>query len=118
MHFISFIQTALLFKTLIFTKVPRTFCRFTTIPSVHKKHPGKNSILAIGSSCMGRWRLRPNSGGSGGGSTGNEVGEVCGLTSDRIVAEVQAEKRPAAVLSVARRTAAAALLLRRGGGST
>jgi hypothetical protein len=52
------------------------------------------------------------------GSDGDDVGEVCGLTSDRIVAEVRADKRPAAVLGGARRTAAATLLLRRGGGST
>jgi hypothetical protein len=45
------------------------------------------------------------------GSDGNEVGEVCGLTSDQIVGEVQAEKRPAAVLGGARWTAAATLLL-------
>jgi hypothetical protein len=45
--FTKFSQTILLFKKLLFTKVPGTFCRFTTIPSVHPKHPGKNSDLAM-----------------------------------------------------------------------
>jgi hypothetical protein len=67
---------------------------------------------------MGRRQIRPNSGGSGGGVERERGGGGCGLTSDRIVAEVQAEKRPAAVLGGVRWTAAATLLLRRGGGST
>jgi hypothetical protein len=60
--FTKFSQTILLFKKLLFTKVPGTFCRFTTIPSVHPKHPGKNSDLAL-------WPL---------GAVAGPVGEIPG----------------------------------------
>jgi hypothetical protein len=55
-HFIRFSQTVLLFKKLLFTKVPGTFCRFTTIPSVDTKHPGKNRFLAMSSLGVGAAR--------------------------------------------------------------
>jgi hypothetical protein len=88
------------------------------VHSVHRKVPGKKRGLAIGSLDQWRRRARLNPAALAAGSAEAEVGEVCGLTSDRIVAEFRAEKRPATVLGGARRTAAAALLLRRGGGST
>jgi hypothetical protein len=47
MHFTRFCKTQLLLKIQLFTKVPGTFCRFTTIPSAHTKHPGNKSDLAM-----------------------------------------------------------------------
>jgi hypothetical protein len=47
MHFTRFCKTQLLLKIQLFTKVPGTFCRFTAIPSVHTKHPGNKSDLAM-----------------------------------------------------------------------
>jgi hypothetical protein len=57
MDFTRFSKDQLLFKKLLFTKVPGTFCRFTTIPSVHTKHPGKNRFLAM--SPLGVGAARP-----------------------------------------------------------
>jgi hypothetical protein len=57
MHFTCFSQTHVLFKKLIFTEVPGTFYRFTTIPSVHTKHSGMKRCLAM--SPMGVGAVRP-----------------------------------------------------------
>jgi hypothetical protein len=40
----------------------------------------------------GRWRLRPNSGEPAAGSAGEVVGEACGLTIDRFLSGVGAER--------------------------
>jgi hypothetical protein len=49
-------KTHVLFKFQLFTKTTGIFCRFTTMPSLHTKHPGINSDLAMWPS--GRWPAR------------------------------------------------------------
>jgi hypothetical protein len=57
MDFTRISKVTLLFKKLLFTKIPGTFCRFTTIPSVHIIHPGKNRFLAMSPLGVGAARL-------------------------------------------------------------
>jgi hypothetical protein len=47
MDFTSFYKTQPLLKIQLFTKVPGTFCRFTTMPLLCTKHPGENPDLAM-----------------------------------------------------------------------
>jgi hypothetical protein len=68
MDFTRISKVTLLFKKLLFTKIPGTFCRFTTIPSVHIIHPGKNRFLAMSPL------------GVGGGAAGRNSGEPAALS--------------------------------------
>jgi hypothetical protein len=53
MDFTIISKTHVLFKLQLFTKTPGIFCRFTTMPLLHTKHPGINQDLAMWPS--GRW---------------------------------------------------------------
>jgi hypothetical protein len=54
MDFQSFSKTVLLLKFPLYTGVLGLFCRFTTMPSIHTKHPGKNKEDAMWSLA---WRV-------------------------------------------------------------
>jgi hypothetical protein len=86
---------ALLLKKLLFTKVPETFCRFTTIPSIHTKHPGKNRFLAMSPLGVGGGAAGRNSGEPAVLSAGEGAGEVCELTKDRFAAKERSGAAPA-----------------------
>jgi hypothetical protein len=47
MNILRISNSHILLKLLLFTKAPGIFCRFTTMPLLHTKHPGNNSDLAM-----------------------------------------------------------------------
>jgi hypothetical protein len=108
---------ATLLKLWFYTEAPRSSSKFTSMPSDHRKVPGKNSILAIRPLGMGRLRLRPNSGDRRRWGVGEKVGEVCDLTKGPFMAGVGAEGQLAAVLVDARRRRPWWPRLRRGEGT-
>jgi hypothetical protein len=71
---------ATLLKLWFYTEAPRSSSKFTSMPSVHRKVPGKNSILAIRSSGCRPPAALPDSGEVAAGVGEKKVGEASWLT--------------------------------------
>jgi hypothetical protein len=68
-------------EVVVYTEAPRSSSKFTSMPSVHRKVPRKNSILAIRSSGCRPPAALPDSGEVAAGVGGGEkVGEASWLT--------------------------------------
>jgi hypothetical protein len=78
--FYKFLQTANTIEVSFCAEAPGSFCRFTTIPLLHKKHPRKITNLAMSSPGTGRRRSgqipanwRPGAGGGGPEGSGASI---------------------------------------------
>jgi hypothetical protein len=78
----------------LYTGVPKLFCRFTTMPSIHTKHPGKKEEDAMWSLGMGGSAARQNWAAPAAPLAGEEVGEDEGLTMAPFVAGDGAVRPP------------------------
>jgi hypothetical protein len=115
MDFQSFSKTVLLLKFPLYTGVLGLFCRFTTMPSVHTKHPGKKEEDAMWSLGMGVGAARQNWAAPAAPLAGEEVGEDEGLTMAPFVAGDGAVRTLVRWGGGVRRRLPLELLLRRGG---
>jgi hypothetical protein len=84
----------LLLKFPLYTGVPGLLCRFTTMPSIHTKHPGKKEGDAMWSLRMEGGAVRRNWAAPAVPLAEEEVGEDERLTMARFVARDGAVRPP------------------------